>query len=64
MSWKKVPKYYHVDEKNRKLYLSDDANKVLDKLNHIKRIANEVRVKNTFKNDFKGAYTNENNKVG
>lgn len=61
---KKEPKYYHVDEENRKLYLSEDANMVLNKLNRTRRIINEARVKNTFKNDFKGAYANENSKVG
>lgn len=64
MSWRKEPKYYHVDEENRKLYLSDDANMVLNKLNRTKRIIDETRAKNTFKNDFKGVYTNENSKVG
>ena len=61
---KREPKYYHVDEENRKLYLSEDANMVLNKLNRTKRIINEARAKNTSKNDFKVAYTSENNKVG
>ena len=64
MSWKKKTKYYHIDEEKRKLYLSDEANKILDDLNSVKRIVSETRTENTLKNDFNKAYNDFNNKLG
>lgn len=45
MSWQKEPKYYHVDDENRKLYLNKEANKVLNEFNKVKKIMNEVKKK-------------------
>jgi len=64
MSWKKKTKYYHIDEEKRKLYLSDEANKILGDLNSVKRIVSETKTENTLKNDFEGAYNDFNNKLG
>ena len=43
MSWNKEPKYYHVDDENRKLYLNKEANKVLNEFNKVKKIISEVK---------------------
>ena len=40
---KKEPKYYHVDDENRKLYLNKEANKVLNEFNKIKKMISEVK---------------------
>lgn len=45
MSWNKEPKYYHIDDENRKLYLNKEANKVLNELNKVKKIIGENRKK-------------------
>lgn len=45
MSWNKEPKYYHVDDENRKLYLNKEANKVLNEFNKVKKIIDENRKK-------------------
>ena len=43
MSWNKEPKYYHIDEDNKKLYLNKEANKVLNEFNKVKKIMKEVK---------------------
>lgn len=45
MSWKKEPKYYHVDDEKRKLYLNKEANKVLNEFNKVKKMLDENRKK-------------------
>lgn len=42
---KKEPKYYHIDEENRKLYLNKEANKVMNEVNKVKKILHENRKK-------------------
>ena len=56
-------KYYVKDAEGRKFFLNEDSNRILNELNHIKRIIDEVNSKSPSKNDFKGAYSHERSKI-
>lgn len=63
MSWQKEIKYYVKTENGNKLFLNEDSNKILNEFNKIRRIVDEVNGKLPSKNDFKGAYRNERDKI-
>lgn len=56
-------KYYVRDEEGRKLFLNDDSNKILNDFNRVKQIVDEINNKIPSKNDFKGAYSHEKDKI-
>lgn len=56
-------KFYIKDAEGRKLFLNDDSNKILNEFNGIRRIVDEVNNRTPSKNDFKGAYSHEKDKI-
>ncbi len=56
-------KYYIRDQEGRKFFLNDDSNKILNDFNRVKQIVSEVNHRTPSKNDFKGAYSHEKDKI-